>query len=46
MGLLSVNDVDEWMKLLNGINLHELLVESSPKKKPYFCLSEGDGKYD
>ena len=34
---------DEWIKLLNDIDLHELLVELPPKKKPYFCLSEGGG---
>ena len=39
--LLLVNDGNEWMKLLNGIDLHELLVESPPKKKPYLGLSEG-----
>ena len=36
MGLLPVNDGDEWMKLLNGFDLHELLVESPPKKKLTF----------
>ena len=39
--LLSVNDGGKWMKLLNGIDLHEWLVESPPKKKPYLSLSEG-----
>ena len=41
MGLLLVNDGNEWMKLSNCINLHEWLVELPPKKKPYLCLSEG-----
>ena len=36
-----MNDDDEWMKLLNGIDLHKLLVESPLKKKLYLCLSEG-----
>ena len=43
MDLLPVNDGNEWMKLLNGIDLHELLVESPPKNKPYLCLSKGGG---
>ena len=38
-----MNDDDEWMKLLNGVNLHVLLVESPPKEKPYLCLWEGGG---
>ena len=43
MGFLLVNDGDEWMKLLNGIDLHKLLEESPLKEKPYLCLSEGGG---
>ena len=43
MGLLPVYDGDKWIKLLNGIDLHELLVESPPKKKPYLYLLEGGG---
>ena len=27
MGLLLVNDCDEWIKLLNGVDLHVLLAK-------------------
>ena len=39
MGLSPVNDGDEWLELLNGIDVDELLEESPPKKKPHLCLS-------
>ena len=35
----EVNDGNEWMELLGGIDFDELLEESPPKKKPYLCLS-------
>ena len=37
LGLSPVNN-DEWIELLNGINVHELLEESPSKKKPYLGL--------
>ena len=43
IGFLPVNDGDEWIKLLNGINLHKLLEKLPPREKPYLCLSEGRG---
>ena len=33
-----MNNGDEWIELLNGINVHELLDESPSKKKPYLVL--------
>ena len=39
MGLSLVSDDDEWLELLNGNDVDELLEESPPKKKPHLCLS-------
>ena len=39
MGLSLVSNGDEYLELLNGIDVDELLEESPPKKKPYLCLS-------
>ena len=39
MGLSPVNDGDEWLELVNGIDVDELLEESPPKKKLHLCLS-------
>ena len=39
MGLSPVNDGDEWLELVNGIDVDELLEELPPKKKPHLCLS-------
>ena len=39
MGLSLVSDGDEYLELLNGIDVDELLEESPPKKKPHLCLS-------
>ena len=39
MGLLLMSDGDEWLELLSGIDVDELLEESPPKKKLHLCLS-------
>ena len=36
MRFLPVSDGEEWMKLLNGVDLHKLLEGSPPKEKPYW----------
>ena len=33
------NDGDEWLKLLNGTKVDELLKRSLLKKRPHLCLS-------
>ena len=38
MGLSPVSNGDNRMELLDGINVHELLEESPPKKKTYLYL--------
>ena len=42
IGLLPVNDGDEWMKLLNSINLHEWQMVSGVASKEE-TLPEGGG---
>ena len=39
MGLSLMSDGDEWLELLSGIDVDELLEESPPKKKLHLCLS-------
>ena len=41
MRFLPVNNGNKWIKLLNSVNLHKLLEESPPKKRPNLCLLEG-----
>ena len=45
MGVLSVNDGDKWMKLLNGIDLHESLVHGVTFKEGTLPLLIRGGNY-
>ena len=40
-GVVAGEQWMKWMKLLNGTDLHKLLVESPLNKNPYLCLSKG-----